>query len=713
MNALLSPRKMYREVEALSAGHFLQDPIALIRDALGLLEPPEKISTVDCAERFRKLPGSEDGAVVPYDRWRTPYNVGPMNSLDDPRCNLLVMVKPSRSGGTAVAENYIFKMMMFGPMGHIAWVLNSDEAVTDYCRTVVKPMFELNADLQAKVGTDRGDDTDTFKRVRGYPVEWLSAKDSTFRNRQPIFMESDETDAWAKKYAKTPKTQIDARQKALGRRRKGAIMSHPDLGWNAGVASSFEDSTRGIFIMRCTECRDHAAAYATKFWPEVPSFKLYWPRQPEATNDDRLKIAQEQAAMLCPHCGALLTDEQRREMVDAALRDDRNSQAGWMHRGQTLDVVEGVLGEMIEHPVHGYWVHGLMLKTETMGRLAREYEAALIKFERSKDTEALKEFMSKALGEVFEGAASTGGVSANALKERARESSYQRGMVPADVRFITAAVDTGGRKFDVAWFGWDLEGRSWLLDRMTIRQRLHDDGKLRDIHTGGNVDDWMLLLSEVLDRTFPIEGRPGWALPVATMAVDSGDGNVTEKARAFARRAERAGYKWGGWSRVKLIKGVGGKRPILPDAPRKIDKDELARPVTPIIMEWSLGVDKLKELTLERLAVTDDAPGQVRFFEGFESRYIDEYFGETLVDGKWVRNGPNETLDVHGYAEAARLMLKPDRQDINWSVETKMPPWARPMRLEPEGGDPAPPAQGDDKPKSIFDRHRAIHEDNT
>jgi phage terminase large subunit GpA-like protein len=718
VGVLLSPASLARQAEALSAGQFLTDPLDLIETGLSLLKPPERISTLECAETYRLLPGIEDGAVVRYSRKLTPYNVGAMDSLDNPACKLVVMVKPSRSGGTAVVENYEFKMMRFGPMGHIAHVLNSDEAVTDYCRTVVKPMFEHNPELQARVGAARGEDTDSYKRIAGYPVEWLSAKNSTFRNREPIFMAMDEVDAWAKTYARSPKVQLDGRQKRLGHRRKGAILSHPDLGWKAGVAACFEDSSRGIYVMRCAECQGFAAAYATKFWDRVAEFKLYWPRDTEAHADTRLDRAEREAGMLCPHCGVVLSEDQRRSMVEAALDDPKCGIKGWMHRGQTLDALEGVLGEMTPHETHGFWTHGLMVKAEKLGKLAREYEAALLKFERTRDPDQLKEFLSKQLCEVFEGAATTGGVSARGLKARAEESELERGIVPPEVRFITAAVDTGGRKFDVAWLGWDLEGRSWLLDRLTIRQRVDDDGVARDIHTGGSVEDWMVLLGQVLDRTFPLQGRPDLALPVAVMCVDSGDGNVTEKARAFARRAELAGYKWGSWSRVKLIKGVAGKRPALPDAPRKIDKDEAGKPVEPVIYEWSLGVDKLKELTLERLAVTDDAPGQVRFCAGLESRYIDEYFGESLVDGKWQRSGPNEMLDLHGYAEAGRLMLKPDRKDIAWDDAQRLPPWARPIALEPEGGDRIPPAggapqdAGAPKAKTIFERFEGLNKGN-
>jgi phage terminase large subunit GpA-like protein len=610
---------------------------------------------------------------------RTPYNVGPMSSLDDARCHGIVMVKPSRSGGTAVAENYAFKLMKFGPMTHISWVLNSDEAVTDYVRNVVRPMFELHTDLQARIGARRGEDTDGFKRISGYPFEWLSAKDSTFRNRQPGFMVSDETDGWAKKFASSPRTQIDGRQKLLGNRRKAAIMSHPDLGYRAGVAAAFEDTSRGIFVMTCPECDGHGAAYATKYWDDVPEFKLTWTRNEELPVDERVALAESSAALVCPHCGSALSDDQRRAMVDAALTRDDESIDGWMHRGQLLDQERGVVGEPTPHSWHGFWVHGTMLKTENIAKLARDYEQALIKFERTKDASELKEFLSKQLGEIFEGAATTGGISARALKQRVAEAGYDRGSVPEGVEFVTASVDPGRRTLDVLFTGWDLRGRSWVIDRQTIRQRFMDDGQWRDIDLYNRIGDWDVLWQAVLNRHFPLVSNTDLVLPVATVVLDSSDGNVTWKAREFARRAALAGYAWGTWPRLKLIKGQAGKRPMLPEAPSRIDKDEGGRPVEPVLMEYRLGVDALKLQTLERLAVRQGEAGAVEFPRDLEAHYLDQFFGETLIDGKWVRNGPNESLDLFGYCEAGRQMLKPDREEIDWTGAR--PIWAKPVSL--------------------------------
>ena len=96
-----------------------------------------------------------------------------------------------------------------------------------------------------------------------------------------------------------------------------------------------------------------------------------------------------------------------------------------------------------------------------------------------------------------------------------------------------------------------------------------------------------------------------------------------------------------------------------------------------------------------------------------------EYFNERLINGKWERNGPNESLDLFGYEEAVRLMLKPDRKDINWSTGRR-PPWATPVPVSLEGGDlsaeaerpqvkAAPPAPAPKQP-NIFARFNALNQ---
>ena len=736
MEALLSPRSLAREVTALGSGKYLNDPFAIVENALGLFRPPDKISTVEWAEKYRKFRTPDGGAMVPYDRWRTPPNIAKMDALDDPTVALVVIVKPSRSGGTTVCENYLGKMIDFGPMGDIGWYLGSDTAVKKYCDRIIKPLFEDHPRLAAKVGSGRSDDNDTSKRISGHLVEWLAANDAGFRNREFVFGVMDEPDGWAK-FNESPETQLQGRQKNVGRRRKGAILSHPDKGWKAGVAATWESSSRGIYIMRCAECRMFAAAHATKFWPDVPEFKLHWQqhktalvggktavvkRREEMALDERVEMAASTAGMSCPHCGSVLDDRQRFAMIDEA-----GAEGWWMHRGQHLDPVDGIQGEPDPHTKRGFYDHGLMLKVSPAAELARGLEEVLTKYERSGGsraaTKALREFMSKQLGEIFEGKADIEGVSAASLVKRARnESIVEVGMFPAEALFITAAVDVGAGKLDVSFRAWDLESRSWWLDRRAIRQRRREDGELRDIRTRERIDDWDVLIESVILKTFPIAGRDGWAMPVAAVAIDVSDGNVTWKGREFARRSLLAGHYWGShvnpWARVRLIQGSpSAKAPEVPVRPREISKDERGQTIKPILQEWTLGAHRLKETALERLAISDGGPGQCYFADGTSKSYFEEFFNEPLIDGKFERVGANESLDLFAYEEAVRLMLKPDRKDINWADPTRRPSWARPICLQPEGGDPdiAAGAKGQasaKQPQSILQRFDQLNQRN-
>jgi phage terminase large subunit GpA-like protein len=696
---VLTKQQLSDGLATIAAYGYCPDIAGLARRQLHHLTPPENISTLESAERYRHFPSPEGGGTIRYSRDRTPYNIGPMNALDNPACNILVMVKPSRSGGTTVPENYLFKMMKFGPMANVGWYLNSAEAAKKYAELVVKPMFDLHADLAGKIGTGRSDNNDLTKRVSGYMVEWMAAADNNFRNREPMLMVLDESDGYSARFAATPVVNIKARQKQLGNRRKGIVMSHPDRGWASGSAAAWIDTSRGVYVMRCPHCSGHAAAHATKYWRGVPEFRLSYRRDTEAPRDERLAMAERTASLSCPHCGADIGDDERKAMIDEAATGPGN---GWMHRGQSLDVESGIVGQMDPTGDWGFWCHGTMLKTVTLTELARDLEAAIIVWETTRKSTTLREFMAKQLCEIFEGKAGTGSLSGATLQGSSRgDNRFKAGTCPAEVKFITAAVDVGSGKFDVSFRGWDLEGRSWWLDRNTIRQCADANGIPRDIRTRERIEDWDILYSQVIDRTFPIVGSDDLVMPVAAVAIDVGDGNVTWKGREFARRAVRQGRYWGTrvnpWSRVRLIQGsASAKAPELPIKPNEVNKDEQGHPVAPTIKEYILGVHKLKELAVDRLAVDDGGPGQCFFGDGIAANYFDEFFNERLVDGKWERSGANESLDLFAYEEAVRLMLRPDRKTCDW--DGARPIWGRPVSLNQKGGEPA--AVGESLPQS-------------
>lgn len=686
---MLELEQVATDLDTLSRDGFAADPVEIARGALALLTPPEQITTTECAARYRRIPLPEGEGWTLWSPTLTPYVNGIQDAGDDPRTNLIIVPKPGRVGGTIAAENMLFKRLKFGPLSDTLWYLGSESEVDSYIDRTVAQLFKLHPDLQAKIGRGRSDDKRTFKRIAGRILEYLQVNNRTITGRTGGFIVGDEIDAITRKLRATFVDQAFIRGTTLGSRFKGYLCSHMDAGWTSGIAAAWKESSRGIWFWPCPHCGTFGSPCPTA--PKDRHMRLDYDRPEDADDDALLEQVARTAGLLCPACGGVIGNEHKAGMNAAGV---------WVHEGQTIGPDGRVEGEPRNRRVMGFWIHGTMSPWVSWGDLARRYVSALLHFERTRKPERLREVSAKVLGEVY---APGGGAALEPqlLESRAgAETGFTVGTVPAEVLFVTAAVDVGGAKFDVGFWGWDLEGRSWLIDRITLKQRVWPDGRARDIRPAERIEDWDLIRTEVLDRLLPFAADPALGLPVAAVAVDSGDGNVTWKAREFARRMAVRGYAWGSggarWERVRLIKGA--KMPAAPELPvkgREISKDEQGRPVTPTVLEWDLGVHKLKTQAVERLGVTDGGPGQCSFATGLPRSTFAEFTGEVLIDGAWERRGPNETLDLFGYAEAVRLMLRPDRADIRWEPVARRPIWARPVPMDShETDDRLVPASG-------------------
>ncbi|MBL9070424.1 MAG: phage terminase large subunit family protein [Sphingopyxis sp.] len=697
---VLTPDEIRTQCDLIGSGHYRANAGEILRSRIHNFYPPKNISTLDYSVKYRKIRQS-DGSKTKWTLSLTPYLAPIMTAIDTAGIHEIVVPKPARSGGTVVAENYALKTMEHGPSGDIMWYLKGPKEVGSYANRVFKPLFEDHEGVASKIGKSASDNTLTLKRIGGFTIELLEMSAATTTNRQGRLIVFDEPDTYNKKFASNFLEQGRQRQRMVGSLRKIYACAHPDIGWSGGIAQAWLQSSQGIFIMACSDCGGHGSPYPTKHWPDVPRFRLHYERSPERTPiGARLKRAEGTASMLCPHCGSMLNEDQREEMVAAGE---------YMHAGQTLDVDQGIQGEADPTITWGFWIHALMVSQVSLAELAKELEGALEHQERTGKAEKVRQVMVRTFGEVFEGVAGSESVDAAGLRDRVKSMatsdepvSYRMGEIPDGVLFCTAAIDTGGNRFDVVIRGWDLQRRSWLIDRFTIRQRMHPDGVMRDIRPTRVADDWMVLESQVIDRLIPFQNDPSKAMPIAVTMIDTGDGNATWLAYEFARRMDRK--RWGDWRKVRCIKGAGGKRERV-TSPTKISKDSEGKIVSPVITLHTLGVDDLKRDTVSDLAISDGSPGQCYFALNTPRDAYDEFFGETEQEGKWVRSGPNESLDCYAYAEAGRILLEPDRKNRVWDDPAKRPAWARPIDLSPPEEDseatarPAQPAK-----RSIFDR---------
>ncbi|MBB4859643.1 phage terminase large subunit GpA-like protein [Novosphingobium chloroacetimidivorans] len=695
---------MAKQAQLLATNDFCHRPHDIAVEALAALKPRVSLTTIEWSTT-RRVVRKPDGTKTDWSPTRSKALLPIMVAHDNPAVREIIVPKPSRIGGTMIAENFAAKCLDNGPSWDVMWYLAGPNEVTSYADRVLRPLMEDHFPGRLpKAGTDGN--TKTLKRVGSQTFELMVMSKTTTTNRQAGYIVFDEPDSYGKAWRSNFLEQGRQRQSDLGTDRKIYACAHPDVGWSGGIAAAWILSTQGIYVFRCPKCGTHGSPYPTKHWPDVPRFRLSYEKAEEGTPvDQRLALAGRTAAIACPH-GCELGELERGQMID---------DGAYMHKGQVLDVEAGIIGEVEENETWGFWVHVLMSGQVPLSSLARQLEGALEHKERTGKNDKLKQVLVRTFGEAFESEADLTGIDAAALRRRtaalARPSSaedegvvdFPMGFVPRQVRFITASVDPGHRKADVLLRGWDLERRSWLIDRFTIRQRKHADGMMRDIDLLNVQDDWHVL-DAVIDRLVPIQNRPGEALPVAVMMIDSGDGNITHKAYEYCRRM--AGRKWGAWPRVRPLKGMAGKRPHLGIKPTWLSVDDDGKKIDPPVPLHIAGVDGLKDDLFGNddgagfLLIDDGSPGQIYFASDFPQAGYDELFREPKIEGTYVRNGAQETIDLLAYTECGRLLLKPDREDIDWAGG-KLPPWAKPVSLKPKGGDHADAGRDDAPAKPV------------
>lgn len=667
---------------------------------------------MECAGSYRYLPDPEGDGKRLYDPGFTPYMRGPQDSLDDPRYRFTIVPGPGRTGKSLGGENHLFKRLRNGPLTDSIIFLPGKTDIDSYADKEFADFFseKLHPEIFAKLGPSSTDRKRMFKRVDGRAIQLLPANDSTVRQKQAPFIWATEIDGYRAKLRAAMKDLIHVRMRAYGNMAKAYIESHCDAGWNGGIASMWQDSTRGLWYWPCMRCGGWSSPHplaARGF--HMP---LIYDRQDDLGQDEMLDLVAQSAGLRCPHCGKVNLEADKRPMLDAGE---------WIFAGQVIDRDGKVMGDPRESESAGFWIHGAMSPMVSHAELARGYVAALVHFERTRQPERLKEWTVKSLGPVYEGTGAGAAINPQLLRERAQEvaraEGFRAGLIMDEILFVTSAVDVGGSKFDVMIIGWDIEGRWWVIERFTIRQRMVG-GRMVDIRPAERIEDWDVLREQVLERVLPLQRDPDQRMPVAAMAIDTGDGHVTWKAREFARRMSRRQF-WGAasapWHKVRLIKGATKKTaPELPVRPREVSKDEHGHAVKPTVLEYDLGVHLLKTQAVERLAVTEDGPGYGRFAEDLPASTFEEFVGEVLVDDDWERRGPNESLDLFGYNEAVRLMLKPDRAEIQWHIAERRPVWARPVPIDatpktPAATDAAGDATVPTKPASRIDRLAALN----
>lgn len=550
---------------------------------------------------------SQESSAEP-GRWRTdrtPYLRGIMRELSPASsAERIVFMKGAQVGGTQIGLNWIGYVIEHAP-GPIIAIEPTVDLAKRFSKQRLDPMIENCPALSERIPRAKSRDSSNTQLAKEFPggILILTGANSAagLRSMPARYLFADEIDAYPIDVEdEGDPVSLAEKRTTTFRRRKVFMVSTPTEAETSRIAAEFKRSDQRRFYVPCPHCgefqwlrwRDDAGTYRLVFEPGRP----------------------ETAAYMCEHCGALIEERHKTEMLAAG--EWRPTAIG---DGRTV----------------GFHVSSLYspLGWKSWGEIVADF------LDAKASPEKLKTWVNTTLGEAWE---------SNYAKRLDKDSlagraeMYQEGTAPRGAFVPVAGVDVQDDRLAVVIRAFGRNEESWLIRHCEIFGDTLGDAVWQEL------DD--LLLAPI-----PYEG--GGVLRVRAALVDSGDGDRTHTVYNWTRpRARRLVFPCKGLS-------VPG-RPVL-GKPTLQDINYKGKVVKDGARLYPLGVDTIKAIVYGRISNASPAENRAQYH--WHDGTSDQYFGEVTAErqaikfrhGRAVRfwtkkdSDRNEAFDAEVYAYAA------------------------------------------------------------
>ena len=650
------------------------------RDIANLLKPPRRMKVSEAVAEYMRVPVG-GGNSVKWDENTAPYILEPMNCLNSREYDAVVFVGPARTGKTVgLIDGWITYSIICDPSDFLLVQLTQEKA-SEHSRKRLDRTFRCSPEIAKRLSPRKNDNNVHDKYFRagnllkiGWPsINVLSSSDYKYVALTDYDRWPDDVDGEGDGFSLASKrtTTFMSAGMTLVESSPGKdivdLKHHPKSTHEAppttGILSLYNRGDRRRFYWQCPSCSEW-------FEPSMANMIGY-------RDDTDYVKASENARLQCPHCQSLVEPDKKRVL---------NIGGKWLKEGQTIDKNGVIHGEGRNSRIASFWLEGPAAAYQTWAQLTYKLLTAEHEFEMTGSEETLKAVTNTDWGLPYLPRSALEQRRSDELMER-REETEKR-TVPYGCRFLLAAVDVQGgrnRRFVVQIVGYGENSERWLIDRYNIKSsmRSNSDGESLPIDPSAYPEDWDLLISDVLNKQYRIDGLEGGFMPILAMAVDSGgEDGVTDNAYKFWRRCKRDGLS----KRVYLVKGDSTKRQKLitrtyPDNTSRSDRHAKARGDVPLYL---LQTDQLKDRISNALSRETVGANYIHFPAWIGEWFFDELtYEERGQDGKWRKpgKGNNEAFDLFCYAHAIAILRGYER--IKWGDEDGVPHWARLPGLNP------------------------------
>lgn len=567
---------------------------SLFRKIFKILQPPPDLKLSEWADKYRRL--SSEASAEP-GRWRTskaPYQKEIMDSITDMTIQKVVIMSAAQVGKTdAMILNPIGYYVHYEP-APIMVILPTITLAEGFSKERLSPMIRDTPVLSERINDKSRNSGNTIQQkvFPGGHVTMVGANSPAGLRSRPIrILLCDEIDVYpASAGTEGDPLLLAAKRQTTFWNKKQVDISTPTIKGISRIEVEYNHSSKGEWNVPCPHCGElQPLKWANVIFDEEDLSEIRY---------------------VCEKCGTISSEvEWKEHYIDGRfIHDDP------------------------DNPVKGFHLNTL---ASTFAQWKEMVEKFLVAKEEMKNgnVELMKAWVNTELGECWEEEGET--LEEDELLKRREKYNC---MVPEEVLYITAGVDTQDDRFEIEIVGFGEEYESWGIKYAVI----YGDLKLTQVW-----DD----LDKFLLQTF--EKPSGEKLTIICTCMDSG-GHFTNEVYKFCKaRFNR---------RVFAIKGSNDSAAAYIQKPTKNNREQAYL--------FTLGVDTGKSLLMDRLKIEKEGPGYCHFPKeedrGYDKKYFigltsekkvlrykmgRPYFAWELKDrGKHKRN---EALDVRNYAVAA------------------------------------------------------------
>jgi phage terminase large subunit GpA-like protein len=639
------------------------------------IRPPERLTVSEAAEKYRDVynPGHYIGK---WDNSIAPYLSEIMDTMGSLDYTGLVFAGPARCGKSDIFFNWLASTAICDP-ADMMLVHMTQSTARDWSQGDLRKFFRHSQAVGAKVVPGR-------QNMNVHDIRFLSGM--RLLVKWPTITElSGKTSPrnWCMDYDRMPHdvdgegTVFDlTRKRAQTVGRYGMTVAESSPGYEIsnprwiseapheappteGILSLYNRGDRRRYQWRCADCRR----------PFEGDFRhISFPN-----SKDHMEAA-EMATMDCPHCGFSHTHEPGPGQPG---KHQLNFDGKWIKCGQIWMPDGSVEGTAVRSDIASFWLKGTAAAFVDWKSLVFKYLKAMEEFEKTGSTAALKATINTDQGHPYSPPSMEGDLSPDELKARATDLGEK--VVPVGVRFLIATIDVQKNRFEVQIHGIGANGDMTIIDRFAIRKsnRVDDDEEHLWVNPASHLEDWQLLVEQVIEKTYPLGDGSGRVMKIKSIGCDSGGrSGVTGMAYNFWRwlRDEHPGRHH---TRFQLVKGDPAAaaprvRITFPDSERK-DKHAGARGEVPVLM---LNTLQLKDQVHAMLTRTEPGGGYIHFPEWLESWFYTELTVETRTSKGWEnpKRLRNEAWDLLYYCLGIAVSKHARIEHIDWDAP---PTWAR------------------------------------